>query len=203
MFRMRNEHGKGAAIPSRFCTAIALGALLLLAAGETFASMSATVYMGCSANGNRACGGDSTLAVAQCLALTAMIACGATSRYEVIAFNESTGAWTVGNPANSMTHFSGVATGTPSSGGGGISQATFDSLAGRVSTNETSITNLQGRVTTAEGNITTLQEASGGSFTPYDYANGGVIWAFAFSFTVGLWWLTKNIGLIMKAIKSF
>ena len=36
---------------------------------------------------------------------------------------------------------------------------------------------------------------------PYDYANAGAIWAFFFSFTVCLWLVAKNAGLIMNFIK--
>lgn len=74
-------------------------------------------------------------------------------------------------------------------GSGGVSQATFDALAARV--------------TAAEGNIANLQVTVAAGGVPYDYANGGALWAFGFSFTLGLWWLAKNIGLILKAIKSF
>ena len=36
---------------------------------------------------------------------------------------------------------------------------------------------------------------------PYDYANAGAIWAFFFSFTVVLWLIAKNAGLILDFIK--
>lgn len=38
---------------------------------------------------------------------------------------------------------------------------------------------------------------------PFDYVLAGAFWAFAFSFTVGIWFLTKNIGLILAAIKKW
>ena len=36
---------------------------------------------------------------------------------------------------------------------------------------------------------------------PYDYANAGAIWAFFFSFTICLWLVAKNAGLIMNFIR--
>lgn len=37
--------------------------------------------------------------------------------------------------------------------------------------------------------------------SPYDYTSAGAIWAFFFSFTVGLWLVSKNAGLILEFIK--
>lgn len=37
---------------------------------------------------------------------------------------------------------------------------------------------------------------------PYDYANAGAIWGFFFSFTVGLWLVAKNAGLVLEFIKK-
>lgn len=38
---------------------------------------------------------------------------------------------------------------------------------------------------------------------PYDYANGGALWAFGFAFVLGLWFVSKNIGLVLNAVKRF
>lgn len=38
---------------------------------------------------------------------------------------------------------------------------------------------------------------------PFDYALAGAFWAFAFSFTVGIWFFTKNAGMILEAIKRW
>lgn len=38
---------------------------------------------------------------------------------------------------------------------------------------------------------------------PFDYVLAGAFWAFAFSFTVGIWFFTKNISLIFQAIKNW
>lgn len=38
---------------------------------------------------------------------------------------------------------------------------------------------------------------------PYDYTGAGEIWAFFFSFTVCLWFVAKNAGLIVNAVKRF
>lgn len=39
--------------------------------------------------------------------------------------------------------------------------------------------------------------------TPYDYAQGGALWAFGFAFTLGLWLVAKNIGFVLNAVKRF
>lgn len=39
--------------------------------------------------------------------------------------------------------------------------------------------------------------------SPYNYTQGGALWAFGFSFVLGLWFVSKNIGLIMEAIRKF
>lgn len=39
--------------------------------------------------------------------------------------------------------------------------------------------------------------------TPYNYADGGALWAFGFAFTLGLWLVAKNIGLVLNAVKRF
>lgn len=36
---------------------------------------------------------------------------------------------------------------------------------------------------------------------PYDYANAGAIWAFFFSFTLLLWIIAKNAGLILNFVR--
>jgi len=42
-----------------------------------------------------------------------------------------------------------------------------------------------------------------GSMIPFDYALAASFWVFAFSFTVGIWFLAKNLGLILEAIKRW
>lgn len=37
----------------------------------------------------------------------------------------------------------------------------------------------------------------------FDYVLAGGFWSFAFAFTVGIWAFSKNIGMILKVIKSF
>lgn len=37
----------------------------------------------------------------------------------------------------------------------------------------------------------------------FDYVLASAFWAFAFSFTIGIWFFTKNIGLILEAIKRW
>ena len=37
---------------------------------------------------------------------------------------------------------------------------------------------------------------------PYDYSTAGAIWVFCFSFTVGLWWLSKNVGLVLRFVRQ-
>lgn len=39
--------------------------------------------------------------------------------------------------------------------------------------------------------------------TPYNYAQGGALWAFGFSFVLATWFLARNIGLILDAVKRF
>lgn len=38
---------------------------------------------------------------------------------------------------------------------------------------------------------------------PYDYAQGGALWAFGFSFVLGLWFVSRNIGMILDAVKRY
>lgn len=38
---------------------------------------------------------------------------------------------------------------------------------------------------------------------PVNYADLGALWAFGFSMTVGLWFLAKNIGVVVNAIRRF
>lgn len=44
-----------------------------------------------------------------------------------------------------------------------------------------------------------IQQAS----MPFDYALAASFWVFAFSFTVGAWFLAKNLGLILEGIKRW
>lgn len=37
----------------------------------------------------------------------------------------------------------------------------------------------------------------------YDYSAGGALWAFAFSFVLGLWFVSKNIGLVIESVRKF
>lgn len=37
---------------------------------------------------------------------------------------------------------------------------------------------------------------------PFDYSHAGAIWAFFFSFTVSLWLVAKNAGLILNYVKN-
>lgn len=37
----------------------------------------------------------------------------------------------------------------------------------------------------------------------FDYALASSFWVFAFSFTVGCWYLAKNLGLILQAVKRW
>lgn len=39
--------------------------------------------------------------------------------------------------------------------------------------------------------------------TPYNYAQGGAIWAFGFSFVLGLWFVSRNIGMILDAVRKY
>lgn len=38
---------------------------------------------------------------------------------------------------------------------------------------------------------------------PFDYVLAAGFWTFAFSFTLGIWYFSKNIGMILEAIKKF
>ncbi len=40
-------------------------------------------------------------------------------------------------------------------------------------------------------------------YAPFDYAQAGLIFSFFFSFTVGLWWFAKNLGVIISAVRRF
>ena len=44
-----------------------------------------------------------------------------------------------------------------------------------------------------------IQQAS----LPFDYVLAASFWVFAFSFTIGSWFLAKNLGLILEAIKRW
>lgn len=39
--------------------------------------------------------------------------------------------------------------------------------------------------------------------TPYDYAHGSALWAFAFAFTLGIWVVSKNAGMVINAFRRF
>lgn len=41
------------------------------------------------------------------------------------------------------------------------------------------------------------------SIAPYDYLNGAAIFGFFFTFTVGLWMVSRSAGEIMSAVKRF
>lgn len=41
------------------------------------------------------------------------------------------------------------------------------------------------------------------SSVPFDYVLASAFWVFAFSFTVGAWFLAKNLGLILEGIKRW
>lgn len=38
---------------------------------------------------------------------------------------------------------------------------------------------------------------------PYDYAGGAALFTFGFSMVVGLWFVSRNIGLILDAVRKF
>lgn len=39
--------------------------------------------------------------------------------------------------------------------------------------------------------------------SPYDYAGGAALFFFAFTTVLGTWYFSRNVGLIMEAIKKF
>jgi hypothetical protein len=49
----------------------------------------------------------------------------------------------------------------------------------------------------------TVQNSQGIHSVPFDYAQAGLIFSMFFSFTVGLWLFSKNLGLILQAVKRF
>lgn len=77
---------------------------------------------------------------------------------------------------------SGPGTGT------GVSQATFDQL--------------RATVTALQASVTVLQ-SSAGSSGQFDYAAAGLLFSFFFSFTVAVWVVSKNLGVILEAIRRW
>lgn len=48
-----------------------------------------------------------------------------------------------------------------------------------------------------------IQNCTNPSSPAYDYATGSMLWGFAFTFVLGLWYVSKNIGLILQAVRRF
>lgn len=46
-----------------------------------------------------------------------------------------------------------------------------------------------------------IEDFQGSSMAAYDYVQGAAIWGFFFSFTVALWLVAKNAGLVINFIK--
>lgn len=47
------------------------------------------------------------------------------------------------------------------------------------------------------------QQALQVSMEPFDYAQASAIFAFFFSFVVGCWYVSKNIGVILEAVRRW
>lgn len=73
-------------------------------------------------------------------------------------------------------------------------QSTLSALQGTVSGLQTAVAALQSGTNTG---------GSSGSSQPFDYVAAGILFSFFFSFTVGVWVVSKNMGLILNAIRRW
>ncbi len=48
-----------------------------------------------------------------------------------------------------------------------------------------------------------LRDMHEATMVPFDYAAASALFAFFFSFTVGCWFVAKNFGLVISAVKRF
>lgn len=48
-----------------------------------------------------------------------------------------------------------------------------------------------------------LRDMHDATMVPFDYAAAAALFAFFFSFTVGCWFVAKNFGLVISAVKRF
>lgn len=71
---------------------------------------------------------------------------------------------------------------------------------------QNSVASLQSTVSGLQTAVAALQSGTssgGGSSQQFDYVAAGFIFSFFFSFTVGVWVVSKNMGLILNAIRRW
>lgn len=68
---------------------------------------------------------------------------------------------------------------------------------------------LEGGGSTSAGHVLTdaeyaqFQSLVAGAGTEFDYALASAVFAFFFSFTVGVWFVSKNFGLVVEAVRRW
>ncbi len=67
----------------------------------------------------------------------------------------------------------------------------------------TAITGGPGYVLLSPTEFIQLRDMHEATMVPFDYAAASALFAFFFSFTVGCWFVAKNFGLVISAVKRF
>lgn len=67
----------------------------------------------------------------------------------------------------------------------------------------TAITRGPGYVLLSPTEFIQLRDMHDATMVPFDYAAAAALFAFFFSFTVGCWFVAKNFGLVISAVKRF
>jgi hypothetical protein len=71
-------------------------------------------------------------------------------------------------------------------------------------TNSDNITQTNTDLTNLTSRVATLETSAGSpQASEYDYTQAAAMWGFAFTMTFALWFVSKNIGLIINAIKRW
>lgn len=69
--------------------------------------------------------------------------------------------------------------------------------------NATAPASCTGVILISRTEYTDYQNALISSVAPFDYVMAAAIFAFFFSFVVGVWFVSKNIGAVINAVKKF
>ncbi|MBS1197470.1 MAG: hypothetical protein H6R18_1255 [Proteobacteria bacterium] len=69
--------------------------------------------------------------------------------------------------------------------------------------NNTAPASCPGLIVLSPAEYLKYEEAMQSTVGTFDYANASLIFGFFFSFTVGCWWVAKNFGLVLQAVRRF